>query len=125
MKEPAWITRLMVDVIHTDQMQQHGGVRGVRDEDVLESVLALARDRWTRDPGIDRPALAAVYGCGLVRGRPYNDGNTRTAFLVMHVFLGLNGLDFNAPELDIVRGMRSLAEHRLTEAALAEWIKTV
>ncbi|NIP87774.1 MAG: type II toxin-antitoxin system death-on-curing family toxin, partial [Gammaproteobacteria bacterium] len=74
------------DAIHRDQLRQHGGVPGVRDENALESALARPRNKWAYDPDADLAALAAAYGYGLATNHGYNDGNKRIAFMAMYVF---------------------------------------
>ena len=44
--EPAWLSRVVVDAIHSDQIREHGGLPGVRDENVLESALARPQQKW-------------------------------------------------------------------------------
>jgi death-on-curing protein len=44
--EPAWLTRIIVDAIHTDQIREHGDLLGLRDESVLGSALARPRHKW-------------------------------------------------------------------------------
>ncbi len=41
-------------------------------------------------------ALAAAYGFGIVKNRPFIDGNKRTGFACAVRFLVLNGQSFNA-----------------------------
>ena len=41
----------------------------------------------------------------------------------MAVFLGLDGLEFTAPEPEVVRTMVALASGMLDEAVLADWIR--
>lgn len=60
---------------------------------------------------------------GLARNHPYNDGNKRVAFVVMAVFLGLNGLELTGSEADVVTAIVALASGELNEAALADWIR--
>lgn len=43
MREPRWVARLMVDAVHCDQQSGHGGLSGIRDERVLEAVMAWPR----------------------------------------------------------------------------------
>lgn len=43
MKEPLWISEEIVRVIHQDQIQQHGGSLGLRDENLLAASLAKPR----------------------------------------------------------------------------------
>ena len=96
---------------------------GVRDEDALESALARAKQRLAYEPTSDLPALAATAGYGIARSHPFNDGNKRVAFVVMAVFLGLNGLDLDAPETEVVTVMLDLAAGALTEPELADWLR--
>ncbi len=115
----------MADAIHADLMAQHGGLRGIRDENALESVLVRPRNRWAHDAKVDIAALAAAYGFGIARGHPYNDGNKRSAFMLPYVLLGLNGWELEPSEADVVQRMVALADHPLTEDALTDWIRTV
>jgi death-on-curing protein len=120
--EPTWVERLVVDAVHLDQIREHGGLAGLRDEHALEAALARPRQKWHYQPDTNLPTLAAAYGFGLSRSHPYHDGNKRVAFVVMVVFLELNGWRFAAEEVEVVRAMVALAAGRLTEKALAEWL---
>lgn len=123
MGEPAWVERIVVDAIHLDQLREHGGLQGIRDENALESALARARNKWAYD-GIEDPAtLAAAYGFGLGTSHPYRDGNKRIAFVTMVVFLGLNGWELEASDAEVVETMLGVAGGSLSEAGLAEWIR--
>ena len=122
-REPRWVSRLVVDAIQTDMLLNHGGVPGLRDEDLLESALARPRQRFAYDTTIHLTALTAAYGFGLARNHPYNDANKRVAFVTMAVFLGLNGLEFTASETEVVTTMVALASGALDEDSLADWIR--
>lgn len=122
-REPRWVSRLVTDAIQTDVLLTHGGMPGLRDENALESALARPRQRLSYEPRSDLAALAAAYGHGLARNHPYNDGNKRVAFVVMAVFLGLNGLEFTASETEVVRVIVALASGELDEETLADWIR--
>lgn len=116
--------RLVVDAIHLDMLRTHGGLRGLRDEVGLESALARPRQQFAYDTTTDVAALAAAYGFGIARNHPFNDGNKRAAFVVMGVFLGLNGLAVEAPETEVVSIMLDLAAGPLTEEELADWLRS-
>jgi death on curing protein len=96
---------------------------GVRDVGLLESALARAPNRWGLDETADLPDLAASYCFGIAKNHPFLDGNKRVAFQIMFVFLGLNGLQLTAKEVEVVRIMVDLAAGSLTEAELASWIR--
>jgi len=89
----------------------------------LESALARPQQKHTYDPGIDLAGLAAAYAFGLARNHPYRDGNKRIAFLALVTFLGINGREFDASEEDVVATILALADGRLTEDRLADWIR--
>jgi len=114
---------VVVDAIQTDMLLTHGGMPGLRDENLLESTLARPQQRLTYEPTADLAALTAAYGYGLARNHPYNDGNKRVAFVVMAVFLGLNGHELTASDTEVVTTMVALAAGEIDEAALADWIR--
>jgi death-on-curing protein len=123
MREPLWVERVVLDAIHLDQIREHGGMTGVRDENALESALARPRQRWHYDRSSDLAILAAAYGFGLARNHPYRDGNKRVAFLAVYVFLGLNGFEIEAAEDDVVELMLKVAAGHCSEEQLAEWVR--
>ena len=122
--EPRWVPRLVVEAIHLDQVREHGGLLGIRDENAPESALARARQRWTYEPTEDLPRPAADYAFGIARNHPFRDGNKRMAFLTAVTFLGLNGLDFVGTEEEVVETMLELAAGNLDELKLTDWIRS-
>jgi death-on-curing protein len=113
----------VIDAIHHDQLREHGGLPGVRDENVLESALARPQQEWHYAAEADVATLAAAYAFGLVKNHPYRDGNKRIGFLAMATFLGINGWELEAPDGDVVAAFVALAEGSLSEDALAAWIR--
>jgi death on curing protein len=122
-REPHWLSRVVIDAIHSDQLREHGGLPGVRDENVLESALARPQQKWHYEAQTDVPMLAAAYAFGLVKGHPYRDGNKRIGFLAMVTFLGINGHEFEAPEAEVVAEFLALAESHVSENQLVVWIR--
>ncbi len=123
MREPRWVERLVVDAVHWDQIREHGGLAGVRDETALESALARPRHKWHYEKTVELTTLAAAYGLGLCRNHPYRDGNKRVAFVVMVVFLELNGLTLRAEEAEVVTVMLALADGKVSEKELGSWLQ--
>jgi len=121
--EPTWLSRVVVDAIHNDQMREHGGLRGIRDENALESALARPQQKWHYDHATDVPMLAAAYAFGLVKNHPYRDGNKRIGFLAMVTFLGVNGYGFSATDAEVVTEILALADGTVPEEAMVEWIR--
>lgn len=113
---------MVVDAIHSDQIREHGGLPGVRDEKALESALARPQQKWHYAEPTTLPELAAAYAFGLVRNHPYRDGNKRIGFLAMVTFLGINRYAFEATDADVVTTFIALASGNVSEEQLADWI---
>lgn len=118
-----WLSKAAVVAIHAEQLAEHGGAPGIRDEGVLDSALARPQhlDAYG-DP--DLAELATAYAFGLVRNHPFVDGNKRTGFAAAATFLLLNGHDLGAAEQEVVTTFWRLAEGSLTEPELARWLRT-
>lgn len=114
---------MTVDAMHYNQLQRHGGLFGIRDENALESALARPRHKRTYEPGSDLCALAAAYGYGLANDHGYSDGNKRIAFVTMYTFLGVNGWEIIAPEPEVVQLMLDVASGSCDEERLAQWLR--
>jgi death on curing protein len=106
-----------------DQIREHGGLPGIRDENLLESALARSQQKWRYADRIDLPMLAAACAYGLVKDHPYRDGNKRIGFLAMVTFLGVNGYEFSATDAEVVAEILALADGSVSEEALADWIR--
>jgi death-on-curing protein len=122
-REPVWVERLVVDAIHIEQLREHGGLPGIRDENTLESALARPVNRWHYEPETDLATLAAAYGWGLATSHPFRDGNKRVAFLAMAVFIELNEYRMEVSEEDVVRVMLTVADGKCAEEELAVWVR--
>jgi death-on-curing protein len=122
-KEPTWLSRVAIDAIHTDQIREHGGLAGLRDENALESALARARQKWHYSEDADLATLAAAYGFGLVKSHAYRDGNKRIGFLAIATFLGINGCELQATDAEVVAEIVTLADGHVSEGQLADWIR--
>jgi death-on-curing protein len=91
---------------------------------LLSSALARPRNLLSYGEKPDAAALAAAYAFGIARNHPFLDGNKRTAFVVMELFLNLNGWILNAEDADCISTMQSLAAGDFGEKALAAWLRT-
>ena len=108
-----------MDASHHDQLREHGGLPGIRDENALESALARPQQKWHYAEDTDLATLAAAYGFGLVKNHPYRDGNKRIGSLAIATFLGINGLDLEATDAEVVTEILALADNRRSETELA------
>jgi len=122
MKEPIWVSQKVVLAIHNDQLQQHGGSPGLRDETLLGASLARPQHLLAYNSP-DLFDLAAAYGYSLAKNHPFIDGNKRVAFMTMYVFLRLNGYVLEVPEPEVVIMMEQLSTDQKTQADLAQWLR--
>ena len=117
-----WLDPSVIHAVHDEQLGEHGGAAGLRDVGLLES--ALARPMQLAAYGEPDPAsLAAAYGFGLAKNDPFVDGNKRTAFVAVELFLALNGWDLVAGDADCVIAMLHLAAGDWSEAQFAAWVR--
>ena len=96
----------------------------MRDQGLLDFVLARAPHRRRYDPDADILGLAASYGFGLANNHPFIDGNKRVAFMAMYIFLGLNEYRLVATESEVVTRMLDVAVGALDEAGLEAWLRS-
>ena len=118
-----WVTDSVVLAIHEAQLAEHGGIAGTRDDALLSSALARPLNLEAYGEKPDAASLAAAYAFGIARNHPFLDGNKRTAFVVMELFLNLNGWILNADDADCISTMLSLAAGNLSENAVADWLR--
>src|SRR5580704_15422917 len=102
---------------------QGSGVPGIRDEGLFSSAMARPQDRAAYGDRPDVADRAAAYAFGLARNHPFLDGNKRTAFVVMELFLNLNGWTLDADDAVCISMMLTLAAGELSEGMLAKWLR--
>jgi death on curing protein len=117
-----WLSCAAVLAVHGEQLAEHGGAPGLRDESLLDS--ALARPQHAAAYGEpDAAGLAAAYAFGITRNHPFVDGNKRTGFVAAATFLLLNGFELDAAEREVVEHVWRLADGSLSEDELAAWLR--
>jgi len=109
--------------MHAMELAWHGGASGLRDEGLLESALARAQNIASyaeETPSLS--VLAAAYGSGIVRNRPFLDGNERTGLVAAFTFIERNGFRVTASQHDAFHAFYDLAAGKLSEDELAQWL---
>lgn len=117
-----WLNRQALLAAHDEQLAEHGGLSGLRDEGLFDSALARPENPAAYgEPDVF--ALAAAYGFGLARNHPFLDGNKRVAAIATETFLALNGHELTVDDAAFVMTFLSLAAGDLTEEAFAGWLR--
>ena len=117
-----WIDKRLLLLLHDESLSMHGGASGMRDEGLLDSALARPLNIVANGEP-DVADLAAACGFGLAKNHPYIDGNKRTAFLAVGLFLRLNGQRLVASQTDATLTMLQVAGSELSEPAFADWLR--
>ena len=117
-----WIGEATILAIHDEQLAEHGGSEGLRDEGLLDSALAKPQNVFAYSDASDLYRLSASYAFGIARNHAFVDGNKRTALVVSILFLNLNGWDIKAPKADVYETFLGLAAGSLSEEQLAAWL---
>ena len=117
-----WLDQAVILAVHDMQLAEHGGGAGLRDAAMLESALARPLNLAAYAEA-DAAALAAAYGCDIARNHAFVDGNKRTAFVAVELFLQLNGYELMASDADCVLTMLNVSTGDLSEDAFAGWLR--
>ncbi len=119
---PVWIDRSIVLAIHDEQLAEHGGATGIRDDNALESALGRPRNLEAIG-GPDLYELAAAYAFGLARNHAFVDGNKRVSAVVTELFLDLNGVSLTCDDAALVTTWLAIAAGRMDEGQIADWLR--
>lgn len=117
-----WLSPDILRAVHDDQLTEHGGISGVRDEGLFLSAIARA-ENLAHYGSPDYADLAAAYGHDIARNHPFLDGNKRTAFVAVELFLRLNRYVLKAGDAECILTMLSLAAGEISEPEFADWIR--
>jgi len=115
-----YLTKQSVLFIHRRQIEIFGGSDGLRDEAGLESALIRPQTGYY----VDVIAEAAALWESLSQNHPFIDGNKRTAFSSVDIFLGLNGLEITVSvdeSIDFILGLYEGREFRFEK--LEPWLR--
>jgi death-on-curing protein len=117
-----WLSAGLILAIHDEQLAEHGGSTGLRDAGVLDSALARQLNRaGYGEPDIGE--LAAVYALEIARNHPFVDGNKRTAFVALELFLRLNGGVFTVGDAEAVVMTLAMAAGELPDDEFTSWVR--
>ena len=123
MIEPIRVNLRVNKAFHDRQINEHGGLPGLRDEGLLLTALARPENAYHySDAKPEIAEIAAAYGFRIAKNHLFNDANKRTAFISMRLFLKLNGWDLVASAEDKYKTIIRVAASDMSEDELAQWI---
>lgn len=111
-----------VMAIHDHVLSDHE-LPGLASGKYLDGALGRVENRLSFGLIEDVFALAASYAAAISQAHCFNDGNKRTAFLVMDVVLDLNGVQMSWDTELIGQKMVLLAQSKLDDVSFADWLR--
>lgn len=109
--------------IHDQLVNVSGGSSGIRDINILKSVVSQPRltfDKKELYPDIATKASALCFA--LVKNHPFVDGNKRVGHAAMEIFLVLNGYEIDASVDEQEKVMIDLAAGNISRTEFTEWL---
>lgn len=120
--EPVWLDEALILLLHEDILAETGGAAGVRDLGLLKSALARPLNRFAYEGVADLLELAATYAVAIASNHPFIDGNKRSAFMALGLFLDDNDVQLIATDADATAIMLGVARGEVSIRALTGWL---
>lgn len=117
------LTKELIVLLHTDLVNQTGGLNGIRDEGLLESAVNApfqSFDSVEQYPSIQQKA--ARLGFGLIKNHAFIDGNKRIGAHAMLIFLELNGISLQYSQDELSNVILDIASGNKGFEELLSWI---
>lgn len=112
--------------IHTIVIMRFGGLRGLRDEGLLDSALAQPFQTFDgADLYLSVIEKACRYAFGIISDHPFLDGNKRTGAALLGTYLRMSGIDFRPDHTAYLKVILGVADGVVSYDSLVEWTKGV
>jgi death-on-curing protein len=112
-----------VENIHRVLIDNFGGSHGIRDLGSLESAIARPFQSFGNDELYPSPILkAAALLESILINHPFIDGNKRTAYTIVRLFLLSNNLDIKASQDEKYNFIVSTASGKKDFDSIADWL---
>jgi len=112
--------------IHARDINQFGGMQGIRAPELLESAIESTRATFGGEdlyPTVfDKAAALAVH---ISESQPFFDGNKRTALDSALTLLGLNGYDIRPQSMELFNAIVGVANKSVSREQLAAMFSTL
>jgi len=109
-------------LIHSLIIDKTGGSHGVRDRNILLSLVDAPKQKvFGKELYPTLHLKAAVYTRNVIFFHPFVDGNKRTAMTLAGVFLENNGYIFKAEKGEIEHFALQIIKEKLEVETIAEW----
>jgi death-on-curing protein len=109
--------------INKKVVKDYGGLSGVRDISLLESACHNPQNLHFYQ-NADFFEMSVSYAFSIIQNHPFLDGNKRTAFASMIIFLNQNDVEINLTDIDeAVEIMVKIATKKISFDNMVKWLK--
>ena len=113
-----------VEQVHKILIDAFGGSHGIRDISALESALARPfqtfDDKELYPTAIDKAASLIE---SILNNHPFIDGNKRTGYVIIRLFLINNGIDIKATQREKYEFVMSIASGKKRFDEIVSWLE--
>lgn len=122
----AWLEVADVVALHQEVMERMGEVAQPHNPDRLEGAVMRPRMVAYYEGVNDPVALGVLLAVGISQAQAFLDGNKRTGYSALAIFLRVNGVRVAVDWLDVAKHLEAIAEASDREAAtesFASWLR--
>ncbi len=117
-----YLNKEIVLEIHKIQLEEHGGMNGIRDHGGLDSAIAQPQASFGGGdlyPTVFDKAAAYAFHLAEAEAQAFVDGNKRVALASALTFLALNAYEFPTDQSQFYDAMIAIAKHELDKEGLS------
>lgn len=117
------LNKKQILILHSQLIEKFGGIKGVRDESLLDSALSAPFQSYGDEelfPSIQAKAARLCFG--IVKNHAMMDGNKRLGAHTMLVFLELNGCHLEYSQDELIEIILGIASGKSVADDLLYWI---
>jgi len=109
-------------LILEDQIENYGGIHGVRDINLLISAIYVPESCIGKQYLHETiPSMAAAYAFHICQNHPFVDGNKRAALASSLVFLDINGYKLNCEDDTLYNVIMNVARGEVKKEELIQF----
>ena len=110
--------------IHKLVIEMFGGSHGIRDYNALNSALARPFQTFdNKDLYSDTIQKAASLIESILINHPFIDGNKRTGYILLRMFLIQNGVDISATQEEKYEFVIGIASSKIKYEQILDWLQ--
>lgn len=116
-----YLDKELIIEIHKLQIEEHGGLDGIRNLGGLESAIAQPEATFGGEDLYQTIFdKASAYAFHLAESQSFIDGNKRVALASALTFLAINGYEITEDQPDFYDAMIAISKHELDKKGLSD-----